>query len=266
MRRMIFAMAMVGSGGAGLAAEEIELSNCLIAPERSVDLSGRTTGLISEVLVDVGDVVEEGQLLARLDAIEELAGLALAELDAADESGVAAAARQVEIEKDSLDRAKELQRRGVVSADGVNEREATYAARVTEQERAEALLRRATLQLNLAKARVALKEVRAPNAGVVTHRFLEPGEFLNESAHLLRLVQLDQLKVEVLADQSLYGPAIEAETFTVTPEIGPEKTVGAADVVIDPLIDPASGTFRIVARIDNADSAIVSGQRCRIAF
>lgn len=264
LKHSVMILVLVCAGPVG--ASDIVTTNCLIAPERSVDLAGRTTGQIGAIHVDVGDLVTKGQLLAELDAEQEQAALALAVFDAEDQSARAAAQRQLDISKDDLDRARELQKRGILSADGLNDYEADYAARLADLQAAEAALQRAQLQLNLASARVALKEVRSPIDGIVTQRFLEPGEFLNEAVAILRLVRLDRLRVEALADQTRYAEIKAAVSASIEPEIGPTVMVEAAQVTVDPLIDPASGTFRITARIDSGGGAIVSGQQCQITF
>lgn len=77
--------------------------------------------------------------------------------------------------------------------------------------------RLARLELQRAMAGLGLRTIRSPIIGVVVKRFLSPGEFAGE-APLLRLAQLDPLRVEVFAPVSLLGQISVGMSAQVLPE------------------------------------------------
>ena len=94
------------------------------------------------------------------------------------------------------------------------------------------------------------------------------GELVNRagSGDVVRIAQVPPLKIDVIAPLSLFGQIKVGQAALVSPE-DPIGGVHEATVkVVDPLIDAASGTFRIRLELPNEDMSIPSGIRCRVQF
>ncbi len=141
-----------------------------IRPRVTVDIAARTSGAVDRVLVDEGDAVARGDVLARLDMSEARAELGRSE---------------AEEERARLDyeRVAQLRERDVATA--------------TEYQTARADLRVAENTTELWRTRVDYGEIIAPRSAVVTTRHVEPGEAVQNQDVLFELAALDELVIRV---------------------------------------------------------------------
>lgn len=170
-----------------------------IRARREVDVGFRTSGRITERLVDAGSLVEAGQVLARLDAADLTLSLRAAQ---ADLDSAAAEARRATAD---AARSRALRDAGHVAAAYDEQRVATARAAV---ERVAA----AAAALDLARNRLGYAELRAPRAGVVMALLAEVGQVLAEGTPALRLADPAEREVLVaLPEQLPLTPGAVAE-------------------------------------------------------
>lgn len=239
--------------------------DCLIEPFRLVTLSAAIEGKVSEVLVDRGDAVEEGQVVARLESEVERANLETARARASAEGGVLSRKAQLDFAKRTLERQQALEKRDVVSKSEIDQAYSSKQVAEAELRAAAEAKTQAELELRQAEAVVARREIRSPFRGVVVERILSPGEYA-DPPQIVKLAQIDPLRVEVFAPLSAYGTIQEG----MVAELLPEEPVGGAYqarvTVVDPVVDPASGTFRVRLELPNPDHALPAGLSCRVRF
>ncbi|ABC99780.1 HlyD family secretion protein [Thermostichus sp. MS-CIW-21] len=188
-----------------------------VQPIRQVNVSPRESGRLAELLVDQGDEVVAGQVLARMDYGDLASGIRqaqariqelqarLAELQAGERPQVIAAAQarvdaarsQVRLAERELERIQTLVQQGVVARSELDQRlarleqaQADWQAAQQELERLRSGSRPETLQqiqaqiaqaeaeLAQRQSRLAEAEIRAPFSGVVVQRFAEVGSFV----------------------------------------------------------------------------------------
>ncbi len=162
--------------GAPVAAMELQpqdiarrvVVSAPVTPRVHIRLASRTSGTVEQVYKEEGDRVAAGELLAELDMSEARAELARA--DAEEERA------RLEYE-----RLTELRSRGVVAP--------------AEYQQSRANLRFAESQRLLWQTRAAFGRILAPQAGVVTHRYIEPGEAVQQQDTLFELSAMDQLVI-----------------------------------------------------------------------
>lgn len=245
-----------------VAAEELD---CLIQPKTTVQLSTPVEGVISEVLVDRGDVVERDQVLVRLESSVERASVQMARARVEETGELVQSRVQLEYAARTLERRDELNRRSVISEQDLDEARSQHELAKAGVRQAEEEMRLAELQLQRARASLGLRTIRSPINGVVTQRFYEPGEFADTRA-ILELAQVDPLEVEVFAPVSLLGRVQPGMTARVLPEEPFGGGYQATVSVIDPVIDAASGTFGVRLELPNSDLSIPAGLNCRLQF
>lgn len=211
---------------------------CLIEPHLDVSVTAAVTGVVEAVLVKRGDTVRKGAVLARLvDGIETAAyELAKARSEFADRTNT----RNAELVDEKL-----------IS---VNEKDALET---------DALLAR--LQMREALEVLKLRTIRSPISGVVADVSIEVGEFVDE-AEMMRIVQIDPLNVEVVVPVSLYGSIEQGSEGEVRPEAPFNKVYSAKVVIVDRVVDAASGTFGLRLELPNEKGAMPAGLKCRVAF
>ena len=193
----------VASQGAAVTIEPVRRGDMLVRRTYpgevfadAVDVSSRIAGHVASVAVRIGDVVEAGAELARID--DAILARQLRESQAriaAQRTLVATAEINVRAAKRDRQRALKLAPRGVVSRQELDE-----LSTAQEQREAELATAKARLQEEQARAAILRADredtvVRAPFAGVVARRDVEPGAFVAVGASLLRLVARAPLRV-----------------------------------------------------------------------
>lgn len=139
-----------------------------VTPRAVIRLASRTSGTLQEVYFEEGEPVGKGELLLQLDVTEQEAELARA----------SALEEQARLE---YRRVSQLRERDISSA--AEYEEALSAVRVAESER------------HLWESRVAHGRITAPRDGVVTARFVEPGESVNGQQPLMELASMEELVI-----------------------------------------------------------------------
>lgn len=238
---------------------------CLIVPDRVADVGSPSIGVVREIVVDRGDTVKKGDLIARLHAEVEQAGAGIARsrADARAELGAAEAARDLAAER--LERTRELHGQGFVSTVALDQSRAEWNVARARAEQVREQLGTAGREVALAGAQLAQRRIVAPFDGVVVERYRNPGERV-EDKPLVRIAAVDPLRVELVLPSEMYGRVREGDIATVQPEL-PGMPARAARVArVDRVLDAASGTFRARLTIDNADGRLPAGLRCKAGF
>ena len=122
-------------------------------------------------------------------------------------------------------------------------------------------------RLELARAEEVLKRrlVESPIDGVVVERFKWPGEYVEEEP-ILRVARLDPLWIEVVAPVALHGEVQKNMLAEVMAETEGGKPREARVIVVDPMGDAASGTFRVRLELPNPDHSLLGGVKCKARF
>lgn len=125
--------------------------------------------------------------------------------------------------------------------------------------------RLADLELNRTTAEVALRTLRSPINGVVVERYMHPGEFPKQE-RVLKLAQIDPLRVEVYAPVSMLGKIALGMTGVIKPEEPMKGEHHGKVTVVDKVVDAASGTFGVRMEVPNADMKLPAGLKCTVKF
>lgn len=208
-----------------------------VTPRIESALGFRVPGKLAERLVDVGDVVAEGEVLARLDVAQAQNTVRQAE------ASLAAATAQRENAEQTEARTKELLTRGF----------ATQAA--SDSAFAQANVARANEQAaraELADARDGLgyTDLVAPEAGVIMSRGAEVGQVVSAGQMVVELARTDLRDARFQAPGALLVSGSEGASVTVTLLDDPSITARGRVREISPAADPVTRTFRVRVTLD----------------
>lgn len=239
--------------------------SCLVQPQVVVAVGSPVEGLLTAVKVDQGDFVKEGQVLATLESSLEQAEVALAKAKAEMEAAVKGSVVREEFSIRKLGRAKELRKSAAIAQHELDEAETEL--RLAEVTRLEATEKKrlAQLELQRANAALALRTIHSPITGVVSERFLHPGELVKQ-APILKLAQIDPLRVEVFAPLVWLGKILVGKQAEVRLEAPPSGTYHARVTVVNPVVDSASATFAVRLELPNPKYRIPAGLACTVRF
>jgi RND family efflux transporter MFP subunit len=264
MRRVVLAGVSVCIAVAtpGLAADELP---CFIKPNVVVSIGSPVQGVIDQIMVQPGAVIEGGQVLATLESSLEHAEVALAKTKAEVQAPLRNAEVRMEFTGRKAKRSRELRQRGAIAEHEADEAEGE--ARLAEVARAEALENRqvAEMELKRAQAALALRTIRSPVAGVVVERYMAVGELVRQSP-ILKVVQLNPLRVEMHAPTSWLGRIRGGMPVQLLLDGAPEKSYEARVERVSPLVEAASGTFGVYVELPNPDARIPAGIPCKARF
>ncbi len=240
--------------------------NCRIEPSVVVEMASPIEGVISEVLVDKNDVVKKGDIVARLDASLETATVELRRVQAELTSDVQAQQLAVEFSKRALTRVQDLYEKKAASFSELDKLKTEHAIAQQQLQQALDRKRQAELEHKRALADLQRRTLLSPIDGVVVERLKEPGEHIDFDP-VLKLAQLDPLRVEVYAPASLYGKVKAGMKASVLPELGiADRSYSAEVVLVDQVIDGPSNTFGIRLSFPNPGNRLPSGLKCRVSF
>ena len=212
-----------------------------IGSEGDAPVLAKVPGEVVELLVEEGEHVEQGQILARLDGerlrLEMLA--AKADMDKV---------------RGDYERYLDLNERGLVS-------EAMFDGLRYDLEALEA-------SYKLKKLNYEYTNIRATIAGVVAERNVRLGENVGVGAPIFRITDTSQLIAHLQIPQTELSKFAAGHTATLAVDSAPKQEYAAEIVRISPTIDTRNGTFRATAFIDNEARALAPGMfaKFRIAY
>jgi RND family efflux transporter MFP subunit len=238
---------------------------------RETALYARTSGYLRRWLVDIGDRVKDGQLLAEIETPELDQELAQARATLAQhEAAVAQTRASLELATANADRYTRLAPSGVASQQEVEERSA--GRRV-----AEANLQAALATVEAAKASVArlnelkaFSRVTAPFAGVVTARSTEVGALVtagtSAGASLFRVSQVDPVRVFISVPQSFAsGLSWGAHVPVRVREFGDRDFSGIV-VRTAGALDESSRTLLTEVQVPNTEGTLMAGMYAQVSL
>jgi RND family efflux transporter MFP subunit len=257
------ALALTASASARASNEAFD---CVIEPSLALRIGSPIVGILSGVEAERGDVVRQGQVVARLESSVETATLGLARARAESTAEIDARRARVDQMRSELNRAASLHTSAVVSTQRIEELRANASIAASELALAELNRRLAALEVGRAEALLEQRVIRSPVNGVVTTRNLGPGEYVNQDNFILGIARLDPLNVETYLPLRLYRRIRTGMRAVVRPDSPVGGSYDAQIGVIDEVFDAASGTFGVRLMLPNADLVLPGGLRCRVEF
>ncbi len=236
---------------------------CLIEPFREIKLATPSNGVLEHVLVDRGDTVTAGMLVATLTSAVEEAELASARIKAHDDSSLKSRLAKLQLAQAHLARLRTLTGEAkYVSEANLDQAESDELQSRADVQQAQTELKLAAVDVQHAEARLDQRRIVSPVNGVVTKRSLSEGEYGYEQQSVLTIAQLDPLDVEMFLPVSAYGSLHEGDTMTITPQnpIGGDYT--GQVTTIDRNFDSRSGTFGVRVSLPNRNLSLPAGIRC----
>ena len=214
-------------------------STGLVLPYQQVELAANSEGVIKEILVKEGDSIAAGQVLAQLESARETLDVDLSRVIMDKRVADLAAA-------DSLFNEK------IFSKNQVADRR--LDAKVSET------------QYQAAQQRLLDRSIRAPFAGLVLRLFKQRGASLHSLERVAEVADLSQVVVTLYLDSANLHRVKRGQAAEVSiPLVGEKSFAGVVDVV-DPVVDPATGQFRVKVLVDNSDHQIWTGTRASVVI
>lgn len=234
-----------------------------IEPFRKIELSSDETGAISEMLVEEGDSVQQGDVIAKLDSRVQEIQLEIASKVANSTSQQRAAGNTLKKRRAIAQRLDQLKQQGHASTSEIvrsdlemSIAEANYYNTVEEAAVREVEMRRAQVQLER-------RTIKAPFNGFIAKIARREGEFLSPlHPEVCTLIQVDKLLATFNVDSKEASGFHVGESYELRLSDG--STIQAQVHSVGVEINPQSGTVEIKFVINNEDYKIRSGEGCSL--
>lgn len=249
-----------------LASPGANAVECLIESNQLVELASPVSGVIDKVSVKRGDVIRKGQVLAQLESRAEQASTELARYKSEQVGPTRMAESKVEFSRRKFLRRKDMAAEKLMSPQDRDDAEAEHSLAEAELVVAKDNKHLARLEYQQQSALLALRTIRSPFDGVVVDQVAYPGEVVEPGGSkktILKVAQLDPLRVHVILSKEVFGKLSVGMSADVVPETNEKGRYSARVRSIDKVIDAASGTFVAFLDLPNPKLEIPAGIKCK---
>jgi HlyD family secretion protein len=247
-------------------------SSGYITARRMATVSSEVMGLITQVNVEEGMKVEQGQILATLDS-----RLADVNLDYAQAQLAVLNARRKAILVNLNEAKINYQRilKNTYSSDA--QRTSGYAAQqslMANVESANADILVAKVETRRQQERLDNHTIRAPFSGVVTQKNAQPGEIVSPSSAgggftrtgICTIVDMSSLEIEVDVNESFIGRVYPGQKVRASLDAYPDWDIPASVIATIPTADRAKATVQVRIEIELQDARILPDIGVKVGF
>ncbi len=205
--------------------------------DESVVIRPEVAGRIAEILFQEGKPIRKGSTLVRFDASVQKAELQQAEAN-------------LNLNKNKLERAIDLQKKGFISSQAKDEAENNF--------------RVAQASHDLASAKLTKLEIKAPFSGTVGLRSVSVGDYIRDGQDIANLEALDPLKVDFRVPEIFLKQVASGQSLQVNLDAFPNQAFEGKVLAINPLLDANGRSIVIRAVVKNADARLRPGMFARV--
>lgn len=267
--------AVARDAGQAVGAATVLDATGYVTARRQATVSAKITGKVTEVLIEEGMRVNEGEVMARLDDTEARAQLALsrAQLAAARSQLVEIRAQLGQAERDYV-RQQELARRELVSAQSLD-------AALAQRDMVRARLGAAGEQVGVAQEAVRVAQVqldntviRAPFGGIVVAKAAQPGEMISPISAgtgftrtgIGSIIDMESLEIQVEVNEAFINRVTPGQRVEATLNAYPDWKIPASVIAIIPWADRSKATVKVRIAMQAKDPRIVPDIGVRVGF
>jgi HlyD family secretion protein len=245
-----------------------------VTARRQATVSSKVTGRVSEVLVEEGMAVRQGELLARLDSSMALASLQLsqAQQEAARRGLEETRVRIAEARLD-LQRATRLADERISSQAEADRAEAQLKALQARLVTQEGELAVASRQLALRRQDLSDTEIRAPFDAIVVSKNAQPGEMISPMSAggftrtgICTIVDMDSLEIEVDVNEAYINRVRSGQPVEAVLDAYPDWKIPAHVITVVPTADRQKATVRVRIGFDARDERTLPDMGVKVAF
>ncbi|MBA8882360.1 efflux RND transporter periplasmic adaptor subunit [Dokdonella fugitiva] len=246
-----------------------------VTARRQATVSAQITGTLVDVLIEEGERVESGQVLAHLEDTAQRAQLAQAEAGyRAAQAQLAQVAAQLAQSRRDVARAEELVGRKLVSKQAVELARTQVDAQAAQLESQRRQVDVAMAAVDGARVQLDYCTVRAPFAGVVIAKAAQPGEIvspLSAGGGFTRtgvgtIVDMDSLEVEVDVNESYINRVAAKQPVEAVLDAYPDWKIPGHVIAIIPTADRGKATVKVRVAMEQKDARIVPDMGVRVSF
>ena len=250
----------------GEIREELLLTGAL-RPKEMVDVNPKGTGRIENIYFQVGDNVENGQLIARIenDEVEQQVKRSEAAYEVSKANIVS---RQAELENSmaNLARAQQLFDEGLLSPQEYQQQKSSLRVMEAQLKLAEAQAQQSIAELSELNIRLEQTDILAPMSGIVSVRYVDPGALVTPSNSILQVVNLKTMVTQGNVPERSIGRLRVGNHANVFVDAIPDREFTGVVARIAPILDAATRSALIEIDILNPEMLLKAEMFVRIGL
>jgi RND family efflux transporter MFP subunit len=257
-----------------MSSSLLDASGYIVARRRAT-VSSKVTGKVATVMLEEGQRVEAGEIIATLDDSNWRAALAQskAQLQQA-EANAASAQIAFDDAKPIFERSEKQKAAEVISAQSFDESHAQYDVARNNLNVAQRGLDAARAGVEVAQRNLDDTVIRAPFAGIVTEKAAQPGEMVSPVSAgggftrtgIGTIVDMDSLEVEVDVSENFINRVRPQQPVTIKLNAYPDWEIPGSVIATIPTADRAKATVKVRIAIKQKDPRIIPEMGARVAF
>lgn len=227
-------------------------------------------GRLESLLVNIGDYVQQGQLIAVLDDDEYVQQVdqAKAELEVA-EAKIEESRSALDIARRELERAKELRQKNIASQSAFDAAQAKYNAQVAILKSTEAQYAQKEASLKAAQIRLSYTRIRASWTNgdefrVIGERFVDEGALLSPNAPIVSILEYHILTAVVHVIERDYPKIRTNQQALVSTDAFPGRSFNGRVIRVAPILKENSRQARVDIEVPNEGNVLKPGMFARI--
>ena len=246
-----------------------------VTARRQATVSSQITGTLTAVLIEEGDHVQKGQVLARLDdnALRAAVNAAQANVQSQQAQITQAQAQLVQAQADEK-RQSELAASGMVTKQSAEQALTTVALDAAQLDTRRREADSARAQLAQANVNLDYAVVRAPFSGVITDKAAQVGEIvspLSAGGGFTRtgvgtIVDMDSLEVDVDVNEAYIGQVKADMPCEAVLDAYPDWKIPSHVIAIVPTADRGKATVKVRVALEQKDARLVPDIGVRVSF
>ena len=205
--------------------------------DEAIILRPEVSGRILEIQFQEGQRVKAGQVLVRLDSSVQRAELEQAKAN-------------LSLSKSKYERAQDLQKKGFISSQARDEAENTFKV--------------SKAAADLAEARLAKLDLKAPFSGIAGLRQVSVGDYVKDGQDLVNIEEVDPLKVDFRVPEIFLKQVAVNQQLQLSLDAFPNETFDGKVAAINPLIDANGRSIVIRAIVRNQAGKMRPGMFARV--
>ncbi|MFM2042131.1 MAG: HlyD family secretion protein [Pseudomonadota bacterium] len=246
-----------------------------VVARRMATVSAETFGRVTEVLVEEGMRVEQGQVLARLDDTLAKVDLGLAQARVGTvEAQLAGTRAELAEARRVLERARTLRTRDFQTEAALTSAESRVAVLAAEVQRLDASVAVARLEVQREAERLDKLTIRAPFAGMVVDKNAQPGEIISPNSAgggftrtgICTIVDQESLEIEVDVNEAFINRVSPGQRAEAVLDAWPDWKIPARVIAVIPTANREKATIKVRIGLDVKDGRVLRDMAAKVTF
>jgi HlyD family secretion protein len=248
-----------------LAAEITVVGNLI--GDATVSVVPRTAGRLQDVSVKLGDRVNRGQRIARIEDFEIVEQVKQAE--AAQEVSLATIRQReadLQLAETNVERSRSLFERQLLPKQTLDDNEARYQAALAQLDLARAQTTQSKARLDELRINLANTVITSPVNGFVAKRNVDPGAFVSQQAPVADVVDITRVRLVANVVEKDLKELQSGNSASVEVDAFPGEKFTGRIARVSPVLDPATRTAPIEIEIPNSEFRLKPGMYARVGI